>query len=201
MTTMSANRRKDVAAKLVPQAAKASEAKGKSKVMARETASAYSLTLKASSSSGAKTVAKVVSQRSKTEAGILAKSASVMKATPVPGLCGKGLVLVGGKRELELRSLLKMTRSVFGRLVNVSERTIAEVESGKDVAKKLVRPYNEVYRLWESLSELIDPQFLGDWLQTPNQSFGDLKPIEVIERGNINLLWGMVFRLQTGMPG
>jgi hypothetical protein len=46
MTTKSANRRKDVAAKLVPQAAKASEAKGKSKVMARETASAYSLTLK-----------------------------------------------------------------------------------------------------------------------------------------------------------
>lgn len=94
-----------------------------------------------------------------------------------------------------------MTRPTFSRLVDVSERTIADVESGKEVAKKLIRPYNEVYRLWESLTGVIDSDFLGKWMQLPNKSFGNLKPIEIIERGEINLLWGMVFQLQTGMPG
>lgn len=201
MTTKSTNRRKDVAAKLAPRVAKTTEAKASGKATVMETVSAYSLTVKTPSRTASKASAKGVAKRSNTDSGVSPKSALAIRPGLVSGLCGKGLVVVGGKRELELRSRLKMTRPVFGRLVDVSERTIADVESGKDVARKLVRPYNEIYRLWESLSELIDPEYLGDWLQTPNQSFDDLKPIEVIERGNINLLWAMVFRLQTGMPG
>ena len=201
MTTKSTNRRKDAAAKAATRVAKATEAKAKGTATVKETASAYSLTLKTPSRTASKARAKSVAKRSSTGSSVSAKSVSAIRASSVSGLCGKGLVVVGGKRELELRSRLKMTRPVFSRLVDVSERTIADVESGKDVARKLVRPYNEIYRLWESLSELIDPEYLGDWLQTPNQSFDDLKPIEVIERGNINQLWAMVFILQTGMPG
>ncbi len=116
------------------------------------------------------------------------------------GLKGHGLIETRGGRKLELRDRLGMTRAMFGRIVNVAERTIAKVESGEETPAKLKRPYNEVYRLWEALSELVDPPTLGDWFQAPNASFDGLKPIEVIERGEIDQLWNMVFELQTGMP-
>ncbi len=116
------------------------------------------------------------------------------------GLKGQGLIEARGGRKLELRNRLGVTRSMFGRIVNVAERTIAKVESGAETPAKLKRPYNEVYRLWEALSELVEPHSLGEWFQTPNASFDGLKPIEVIERGEIDQLWNMVFELQTGMP-
>ena len=130
-----------------------------------------------------------------------AKATSAIVATSIAGLRGQGVLRLGDKSKLELRDRLAMPRQMFGRIVNVSERTIADAEAGKDVAKKLVRTYNEVYRLWEALAEVVDPACLGLWFRTPNEAFDGLKPLEVIERGEIDRLWNMVFRLQTGMPG
>ncbi len=66
---------------------------------------------------------------------------------------------------------------------------------------KLQRPYNEVYRLCEALVEVVDPAALGDWFVAPNAAFDGLKPLEVIERGEIDRLWRMVYKLRSGMPG
>lgn len=120
---------------------------------------------------------------------------------PIPGLKGQGLLKLGGESKLELRDRLAMSRPMFGRLVNVSERTLAKVESGTDEADKLKRPYNEVYRLWEALSDVIDASSLGQWFQTPNEAFEGAKPLELIERGEIDRLWDMTFQLRSGMPG
>ncbi|QDT04258.1 hypothetical protein K227x_26480 [Rubripirellula lacrimiformis] len=127
------------------------------------------------------------------------RSAIVSKR--IVGLKGQGLIQFGRESKLELRDRLAMPRTMFGRIVNVSERTIAKVESSSDNADKLKRPYNEVYRLWQALSEVVDPESLGLWFQTPNDALDGLKPLEVIERGEIDRLWNMVFRLRSGMPG
>lgn len=129
-----------------------------------------------------------------------ATAASAVRVKAVAGLNGLGLLSLGSKSKLELRDMLAMPRPMFGRIVDVSERTIADAESGK-IAKKLIRNYNEVYRLVDALSEVVDRESLGLWFRTPNESFGDLKPIEVIERGEIDRLWNMVFQLRSGMPG
>jgi len=126
---------------------------------------------------------------------------SVIVSVKISGLKGQGLLKLGKVKKLELRDRLGMARPMFGRIVNVAERTIAKVESGNESPEKLKRPYNEVYRLWEALCELVDPESLGLWFQTPNESFDGFKPVEVIERGEIDRLWDMVFELQTGMPG
>lgn len=120
--------------------------------------------------------------------------------TSIPGLQGEGLLQVEGKMKLELREKLSMTRPVFGRIVNVSERTIAEAEAGEPTPQKLIRTYNEVYRLWDALSDVVDSNSLGTWFQSPNDAFEGLKPLEVIERGEIDRLWNMVFQLRSGMP-
>ena len=129
-----------------------------------------------------------------------AKRAAIRVAA-IRGLHGVRVVTVKGESKLELRYMLGMPREAFGRLVNVSVRTIAEVESSKKKVDKLRRNYVEVKRLCDSLSEVVDPEFLGEWFDVPNEAFGGLKPIEVIERGEIDRLWEMFYRLRSGMPG
>lgn len=59
----------------------------------------------------------------------------------------------------------------------------------------------EVKRLCDALGEVVDPAALGGWFRAPNEAFNGLKPIEVIERGEIDRLWEMFYRLRSGMPG
>ncbi len=37
------------------------------------------------------------------------------------------------------------------------------------------------------------PEFIAEWLSTPNDAFDGLKPLEVIERGEVDHLWDMIF--------
>ena len=111
------------------------------------------------------------------------------------------IVTVGKERKLLLRDRLKMTREVFSRVVNVSPRAIATVEQEETDVAKLTRPYAEVARLYEALGEVVELAAIGTWFVTPNEAFGGLKPVELIERGEIDRLWDMVYRLQSGMPG
>ena len=119
----------------------------------------------------------------------------------IGGLDGQGLLRVGATKKLELRDRLGLTRPLFSRLVDVSERTLAKVESGESSPAKLKRLYNEVFRLYEALSDVVDPESIGLWFQTPNDAFDGFKPMELVERGEIDRLWNMVFELRTGMPG
>jgi DNA-binding XRE family transcriptional regulator len=127
-------------------------------------------------------------------------SKSTVKYVKIAGLQGRGLIQQGETSQLELRDRLQMKRRTFERVVNVSERTIAKVESTAMLAEKLQRSYNELFRLVEALSEVVDPDSLGSWFDTPNEGFQGLKPIEVVERGEIDRLWEMVFRLRSGIP-
>ncbi len=145
---------------------------------------------------------KKTSVRAKPLSGTTTTKASKLNLSKtIPGLKGKGLLRLGSESKLELRDRLNMPRPIFGRVVNVSERTIAKVESETDTAEKLKRPYNEVYRLLEALDDVIEMNSLGSWFQEPNDAFDGLKPMEVIERGEIDRLWNMVYELRSGMPG
>jgi hypothetical protein len=44
-------------------------------------------------------------------------------------------------------------------------------------------------------------EFIAEWLQAPNDAFGGLKPIEVVERGEIDRIWRMIYVLESGQPG
>lgn len=123
-----------------------------------------------------------------------------VRSIAIQGLDGVRIVEVNGEVKLELRHSLSMRRELFGRLVNVSVRTIAEVESSQKKVEKLRRNYVEVKRLCDALDEVVDSNELGIWFDTPNNAFGGLKPIEVIERGEIDRLWDMFYRLRSGVP-
>ena len=118
----------------------------------------------------------------------------------VPGMSGVLVVTVGRESKLELRHMLGLAREAFGRLVDVSVRTLAAVETRGAKADKLQRNYLEVKRLCDALGEVMAPEALGGWLNQPNEAFGGLKPLEVVERGEIDRLWELVFRLRSGLP-
>jgi hypothetical protein len=41
---------------------------------------------------------------------------------------------------------------------------------------------------------------VGEWLKTPNEAFDGSTPLQVIERGESDRIWRMIYQLQTGEP-
>jgi hypothetical protein len=60
-------------------------------------------------------------------------------------------------------------------------------------------PNRDIERLEERLAEVVEPEAIPQWLETPNPAFDGLKPLEVIERGEIDRLWDMIFYLEWGV--
>ena len=99
-----------------------------------------------------------------------------------------------------VRSRLCLSRKLYSRLTGFSERAIADWESGKPVSESGMRRIKELDRFRERLAEVVRPEAIPAWLDTPNEAFDGLKPLEVIERGEIDRLWNMIFYLESGIP-
>ena len=101
----------------------------------------------------------------------------------------------------KLRGELQITRKTFCRLLPVSERLLADLETNKRIPSGTVkREFNELKRLISGLKGIMDTGYLGEWLDTPNEAFGELKPIEVIERGEVDRIWRMIYTIESGQP-
>jgi transcriptional regulator with XRE-family HTH domain len=98
-----------------------------------------------------------------------------------------------------LRAKLRLPRKTFSRLTGFSERAIADWEKGKAVSEPGLRRMREIERLQERLAEVVERESIPQWLETPNPAFDGLKPLEVIERGEIDRLWTMIFYLESGV--
>jgi len=59
----------------------------------------------------------------------------------------------------------------------------------------------EVTRLFDALADIIDKKVIGQWLQRPNWQFDGLTPLQVIERGESDRLWRMIWQLHEGHSG
>jgi DNA-binding transcriptional regulator YiaG len=98
-----------------------------------------------------------------------------------------------------LRAALDLTRAQFSRLLGYSERALAEWESGsRHPTAPAVRSHRELERLIAALQAVMKPSYVRTWLMTPAEAFDGLKPLEVIERGETDRIWRMVFELQSG---
>ncbi len=111
----------------------------------------------------------------------------------------------GGKKRadatLMLRSELGMNRETFSRMIPISIRSLAAIEGGGNVSEAVQRRLNELGRIIDALSDVVVRAAIGEWLRTPNPAFDGLKPLEVIERGEIDRIWQMIYLLRSGTPG
>lgn len=99
-----------------------------------------------------------------------------------------------------LRQSLGMSRKLFSRLCQYSERAIADWEGGGALGGPSQQRMLELKRLYDGLVGVIDADFVGQWLQAPNDAFDGLKPLEVIERGQMDRIWRMIYLLESGVP-
>jgi hypothetical protein len=101
----------------------------------------------------------------------------------------------------KLRDELQVPRKIFCRLLPVSERLLADLETDKRIPSETVkREFNELKRLIVGLRGIMDAEDLAEWLDTPNEAFGELKPLEVIERGEVDRIWRMIYYIESGQP-
>ena len=59
----------------------------------------------------------------------------------------------------------------------------------------------EVTRLFDALSDIIKANAIGAWLQQPNKQFDGSTPLQVMERGENDRLWRMIWQLREGNSG
>jgi len=131
------------------------------------------------------------------------KQAKKEHARPEPKKGGgkhrKTLPLGSGVDVADLRRKLGLTRKVFARLTGYSERAIANWEGGVTPDGPGLRRIRETERFQAKLAEVVPPEEISQWLDAPNAAFDGLKPLEVIERGEIDRLWNMIFYLESGV--
>jgi DNA-binding transcriptional regulator YiaG len=99
----------------------------------------------------------------------------------------------------DIRSALGVSRRLFARLTGYSERAIAAWEAGRELAEASRQRMLETRRLERALARVIEPSRIAAWLEEPNRAFRGLKPLEVIERGEIDRIWRMLFELESGV--
>lgn len=99
-----------------------------------------------------------------------------------------------------IRHELGVTRRDFARMTGYSERSIAAWEGGDEPSSKGLLRLNEIKRLKDALADVMKSEYVADWLKTPNDAFHGLKPMEVIERGETDRIWKMIYYLESGEP-
>lgn len=101
-----------------------------------------------------------------------------------------------------LRKEMGLNRADFARMVGLSERSVATWEAGADLKESSLRSIVEIGRLYAKLRQsFASAEQLATWLKTPNPAFDGSQPLQVIERGEIDRVWRMIYFLESGSPG
>jgi transcriptional regulator with XRE-family HTH domain len=134
-------------------------------------------------------------------AGFGKKETMMGVETSAPVLDREAVAAVGDPHAGEIRRLLGLSRRDFSRLAGFSERAIAGWESGERPSAQSRQRLLEIQQFQRALAAVMEAGSIGPWLLQPNSAFQGLKPLEVIERGEIHRIWRMIFYLQSGVPG
>lgn len=60
---------------------------------------------------------------------------------------------------------------------------------------------DHIDRLFDELEKFIASEDIGPWLKEPNPAFDGSTPLQVVERGETDLVWRMLYELESGEPG
>jgi DNA-binding transcriptional regulator YiaG len=95
----------------------------------------------------------------------------------------------------------KLSNEVVSRVTGASPRTVSYWNAGTPPQRSSVQKIKEVTRLFDALADIIKGSVIGEWLQRPNKQFDGSTPLQVIERGETDRLWRMIWQLREGNVG
>jgi DNA-binding transcriptional regulator YiaG len=143
---------------------------------------------------------RIVAERHETGRTLVMATAIPNKTAAKKQAKPKAAPAVKPSAALGLRRRLQLSQAVFARLLPVSVRSLATLEGGAAPTEAVARRLAELRRLTDALAEAMKEDSLGAWLQTPNAAFDGLKPLEVIDRGEGDRIWAMLYFLRSGVP-
>lgn len=126
------------------------------------------------------------------------KSATVQEAAAVYH-AGLSSAAVPGLQEIAEKFGLR--QETLSRLTGFSLRAVAGWASGKKPSAPVQRALTEMDRLLDSLSRLMEPKQVGKWLKEPNSALDGSTPVQVIERGQVDRIWRLLYFVESGEPG
>lgn len=105
------------------------------------------------------------------------------------------------KRIRDLREGFGVNQALLVRLSGYSPRSIASWAKGTKATRPAAMKFTELGRLFDALSKLTqNPEEITAWFQEPNEAFDGSTPLQVIERGESDRLWRMIYSLRSGEP-
>jgi len=131
---------------------------------------------------------------------------STMKATREITARPASLLLstVGARIGMDIKAFCQayaLPQQTFTRITGFSPRAVSGWANGQRRNASTERQLAETQRLFEALAKLVEPAAIGPWLETPNPAFAGSTPSQVIERGEADRLWRMIYELESGQPG
>ena len=98
----------------------------------------------------------------------------------------------------DLRRKLGLSQKGFAQLSSSSLRAAARWEAGEEPGEMAKRTLNELRRLYTGLAGVMKKERVPEWLSIPNSAFDGLRPMELIERGESDRIWRMIYDLEAG---
>lgn len=99
------------------------------------------------------------------------------------------------------RTEFNMPQPIVVRLTGFSPRSVAKWSEGVAPSPKQEKALVEMDRLLDGLARVMEPAQVGSWLRSPNQAFEGSTPLQVVERGETDRIWRMLYELESGQPG
>lgn len=87
------------------------------------------------------------------------------------------------------------------RLTGMSLRSVAKLRTGESPSAKQEKALVEMDRLFDGLARVMNTAQVGHWLTQPNAAFDGSTPQQVVERGETDRIWRMLYEIESGQPG
>jgi DNA-binding transcriptional regulator YiaG len=133
--------------------------------------------------------------------GFLKKSGRAKMAAARASANGTGLGRTSDSDVRRLSRTYHLSNEALSRVTGASPRTVSYWNSGTPPQRSSAQKIREVTRLFDALADIINAKVIGQWLQRPNQQFDGSTPLQVIERGETDRLWRMIWQLREGHSG
>jgi len=99
------------------------------------------------------------------------------------------------------RKKFHLAQPLVVRLTGFSPRSVAKWAQGEPPSHKQEKALVEMDRLLDSLTRVMETQQVVRWMTTPNPAFDGSTPLQVVERGEIDRVWRMLYDIESGQPG
>jgi hypothetical protein len=110
----------------------------------------------------------------------------------------------GALRRIDVKEFCesyRVTQDTFTRLTGFSPRAVAHWAQGRKPSGSTERRLTELKRVFQALEKLVAQDAIGPWLKEPNPAFDGSTPLQVIERGESDRIWRMIYEIESGEPG